>query len=193
METLKQVKTHPIYSRSAFSHSHDVITLAEKCLHKQTSEDFVKFQEELIISVWKILSSTGNKIGGSAEDALCTGLRKLRENEHLKTLWFVVTESDAQPSLYIFLHILRQMFAGLVKARNEMDAPPREVHHEVELSDHDEQVLRYASGYIPFALITFLKHQQTDRTKALTAFLQTWKVLEDNDSEEMGTFLLYTR
>ena len=74
-----------------------------------------------------------------------------------------------------------------------MDAPPREVYHKVELSDHDEQVLCYASGYIPFALITFLKHQQTDRTKALTAFLQTWKVLEDNDSEEMGTFLLYTR
>jgi hypothetical protein len=53
-----------------------------------------------------------------------------------------------------------------VKERNEIDLPniPGPLH-SIEISEHDEQVLSYGSGYIPSALIKLYGRQKVPMQK----------------------------
>ena len=106
----------------------------------------------------------------------------------------VLLKWSNEGSRKLLLNVIRQTLTALVKTRNDMDFPPQMLlQNEIDLEQHDEQVLHCASGYIAFALIKQYQHQNTQTAKAMKAFLETWKVPEDQNAEDIGTFLQYTR
>ena len=72
--------------------------------------------------------------------------------------------------------------------RDEFTAGSQE---EPEISVHDEQVLRYLAGYIPFALHRRYSKMQSNPAKRLAAFQDEWKKADD-EGTEADTFLQYT-
>ena len=120
------------------------------------------------------------------DDTLWTEWSKLAEMTEV-----IIETKHSRP---LYLHVMRKVHNTLVRTRNATDIPltPSTAPND-PLGEHDEQVLRYAAGYIPFSLVKTYRRQSNAHAKAFAAFLLSWKCPSDSTTEECGSFLSYTK
>lgn len=198
-DALYGVENHPIFSMDN-QNSSEIKHISKATSSNSECEAYINFSNLLATKMWKVVTAGGRKFG-VADDKVCIAMHKCRLDKELKTAWSNLLEFCKQTNTgkvgnILLLHIIRHVCEHMVKKRNMTDLPitPKQTVRELAMSNHDEQVLRYAAGYIPFALIKMFRRQKNEKAKALTSFLLSWKVDgDDSTNEELGSFLRYTR
>ncbi|XP_066301667.1 uncharacterized protein [Branchiostoma lanceolatum] len=135
-----------------------------------------------------VLFTAGNEVMWAAYHKLCSG-------EVFHSLWnnlMSKLKKDPCPSLYIF--ITKKVFEGLLKMKHNVDAPPSSGNCNSDdirnMSEAEEQVLRYVAGYIPHALLKRYKKCNNKIAKLYVSVLEQWKVSGTRHSDT--SFLKYT-
>nr|XP_054774354.1 uncharacterized protein LOC129282483 [Lytechinus pictus] len=149
----------------------------------------------ILKSVWEVTERGRHMAVGSSSNAvLWKGFHELRLNDGLATKWqeFVVG-LDVEISEFSIGFLLQGVLEGTVKTilgiRNEHKE--HETASREEFSIHDEQVLRYVAGFVPFALRKRYRRQKSQVASEFVRFLDGLRAKEDNHTQA-DSFLAYT-
>ncbi len=200
MQALKSVKENKIFANKRYPNSVKVSAIAAE-LESNGFQTDSAFVTDLGKTLWDVVSAGGKKFGSATEEKVCCSLHALKLNNALWDHWVTFVSANTssactseQPMRLLFLHVIRSVMTALVTERNEQDliGAPGIPQPVIELGEHDEQVLLYAAGYIPYALLKKFQRQSSNRAKGCAAFLLSWKIPHDSLEGEAGTFLQYT-
>ena len=164
-------------------------------LKSSSDESLEHLAKYLVQELWQTTKS-GEKlpVGSQSNAAVWKSFHHLRCDPSLHSKWndfFAVHSGISKFVLNMVLQeLLCAMLHSILQIRNvtEKNCNP---HVVVELSEHDEEVLRYVSGYIPFALRKRYRRLSSDAAKEYVKFLENLKVEGDQETHA-DSFLAYT-
>lgn len=197
-ETLNQIKTDPFNEIKGSQHGPQLVSIAKSLLKNQTSCDAKKFQ--LILSkIWKAASSgdTRKHLANQREKMwheyhnLCCTQEFIREfNSYLSPALF------EQPCPTLFIQtLMRKLFEKILhlRATSTSHSDNEDLSEEIKISSIEENILRYAAGFVPFSL----KRQCMKRQSSDTQYDEKMKCLNaisvSNEISNPQTFLEYTK
>ncbi len=166
-----------------------VTDLLQEIVDDKRQSDFDDFATKLMNSLSKHFTSdsTGNSRSRSVvKEKAWIAFHKLRISE-LPQLW-----SKFKPNLspLVCQHVNYQLYAELVKSHLCLSVPPRNTHVEVpELTEDEENILRYAAGYVPFKLLT--KYEKISDTEFAVSVIECLSDMSVNGDE--SDLMAYTR
>ncbi|XP_022111422.1 uncharacterized protein LOC110990655 [Acanthaster planci] len=149
---------------------------------------------DMVCALWAILTAGDGKfLKPEASAMMWTAFHKFKlesSSDLMKLLNSLNIDSSGKFVHITYQYILQTVLSLMVNDRYSVDNPDETVNDkETPLSREEEQVLRYAAGYIPFALNQKLKRQSNETAAFLCSVLKKWRACK-TDTEK--TFLEYT-
>ena len=193
-ETLSQIQTDPFNEIKGSQHGQELILIAESLLKNQGLCDAKKFQL-ILAKIWKVAVSGDSRKRPEKQRAkmwhefhiLCC------DDEFVSGFTsYLHTASLEQPCSILFTQtLLRKLFEKLLHLKSKSDIT--KVSHEVKIPPVEENILRYAAGFVPFSLKRqCMKRQSSDpHYNEKIACLNSISV--SNEVGNAQTFLDYTK
>ncbi|XP_011676974.1 uncharacterized protein LOC105444429 [Strongylocentrotus purpuratus] len=187
-EAVLQLKSNEFYQETEVGRK--VIALADEInFHSEIVEGSVR---DIVQDIVEIISAAEDKAAGPvANTFILTKFQTYKCGSRATQLCLAMLsmEEPSIPFRFLQQYVLRVVLEKLMKIiRGDGFEPEEETS---PLSVHDEQVLRYVAGYIPYALCKKFGRMKSQSALAITAFLREWKK-DDDDNTESDTFLQYT-
>ncbi|XP_071476830.1 uncharacterized protein [Diadema antillarum] len=129
-------------------------------------------------------------VGPAANEKICSAFHRLRTQTSLQHTWQTLLlqsniTSSPQTSHLSLQYILRQLL-HIITHRRLIQPDEIQTDDSANLTEHDENVLRYVAGYIPFAL----SKRYTKTNSKFYRTLQSWRGSDEDIVAD--TFLEYT-
>ena len=157
------------------------------------SESFKHATKEVTSDLLDIISSAHNKLPGPAANShVLKNFQAYRTSAKADGIFSkLVGNGQEQTRRFLQQYMLRVMLEKIMKDCVKDEFTESGSQEDPDISVHDEQVLRYLAGYIPFALHRRYSKLRSNPAKRLAAFLDEWKK-DDDAGTEADTFLQYT-
>ena len=170
-----------------------VMSFVVALLNTADTSKFKEFSYTLISALWLIVTSGDEKfLQPEAMDMVWKAFHQYKLKSIKEWKLFLASLqilTDGKHIHIVYQHLLLDLVALIIKDRNTADSPPQNPSSDVVLSKQEEQVLRYAAGYVPFALCEKLRRQRNNTAAKFCKILSTWRVCSTNTAK---TFLEYT-
>ncbi|XP_071502688.1 uncharacterized protein [Diadema antillarum] len=153
------------------------------------SKDFEEGMTAIVRDLLEIVASAQNKsVGPVANTHILTTYHKFRTKTQINDLFAKIAHGRDFCISYFQQYVLRSLLRNiLIVYRGDTD----ESDIIPELSEHDEQVLRYVAGYVPHALFKKYSKMKSPESEHIAAVLQQWRTEED-EYTEAESFLQYS-
>lgn len=92
-------------------------------------------------------------------------------------------------SSLIYQHVNYKLYAELVKSKLCRSAPPYSTHTDIQISEDEENIIRYAAGYVPFKLMK--KYEKSSDTQFAISVIECLSNMSINGDE--SDLLEYSR
>ena len=193
-QALESAQEHPMFNIKNAITAQALILIAHllACIDAEPTRDF---WTSAIAQLWLILESDGRKrLQDTTYVNIWVQYHSLRGQ--LLGKWENILRSTGLHTTGKHVHttyqyVLLSMFQYLMEDRNNRDAPENdETPTESSMDREEEKVLRYVSGYVPYAILKRLRKQTNEMANVFCKFLDTWEVKGSGYSK---TFLEYTR
>ena len=192
-----QVIVEDVQNHKDFKTKHgfgqDVIHLSQSLLHHANDTSFLTFCDKVTSDMWEVVIS-GDRlpVGPASRETMWKSFHEYRLSDDLAAQWTSLLESCNVHSKHIveqllLQHVLRLLLLTLLRERNAADQV-EEVVPSVNLTNQDQLVIRYASGYVPVNLIKRYNKQKSETAQEYVHLLCSWKKDEINST----SFLNYT-
>ena len=162
--------------------------------------ELAQFKSTVTNVLWEALSALDSKLNSAAYDKMSSSFHAISVSTNIRDLWFRSLHSVglfniAQGGDILLQFILRTYFYLLLKQRNETDVPDEQNSNvQYELTEEEQQVVRYIAGYIPYALLKTYSKLEAKGNSAAGVFvkqLKSWRLDQDANTS-VATFLAYT-
>ena len=151
----------------------------------------------LLREIWKVVDSGKNlPVGTPANTEMWKNFHSLRLSDSLWGEWskFLTEQVDIDISEFmkniVLQETLKELLEIVVQRRNIVPTDKELRKQEQEYTTHDQEVLRYIAGFIPYALMKKYRKLSSDAAKQYVVFLEKLKVKEDHT--DVDSFLEYT-
>ena len=159
-----------------------------------TSITFLTMVNIIVAKIYDAASAGDNShIGPVANSRMCSTFHGARIDPQLNKLWEDMI-SEIGLSLPVYVVRLTQQFLMrkilLIITTRRLKHESAKGVREVNLTDHDQNVIRYVAGYIPHALLKRYRKKISGKAKQFCDILQSWK--SGQEDIEADSFLEYT-
>ena len=193
---LAGISLDPLFAKP-FKNAILSVALAAMLYTFVSDDKFIEFCEYLVTNMWRVVTAGDNRPLTYAQtlvthfhnfctdDILLDKWDELLDGYHLERTQI---ESDC-----VLQHILDKVLETIISERNAADLPHlQDIIQATKLSEAEEQVLNYVSGYIPHALLRHYKNMKGNSTaKKYVDILLKWST--DGSYDNGYAFLQYTQ
>ncbi|XP_072018054.1 uncharacterized protein [Amphiura filiformis] len=193
---LKEIPTDPLFCKP-FKNVLLALALVTSLITLVGDEMFAEFCAFIVIRMWQAITA-GDSRPLSYAQTLVTHFHDLCTDEQLLDRWESLLNGlgiscGQLQSDVILQHIMDKLLEKLLSDRNAVDLPTIEENIRISaINKHEEQVLNYVGGYIPFAMLKHYRKLVNNVTATkYVNILSSW--CTDGPYERQYSFLEYTR
>ena len=195
VETLNEIISDPFNKIKHSEHALNLLSCAQSVLQKRSSCAKPKFNS-IVDKLWKAATAGKTRVLPSSQwEKMWKSFHSLASNSEfiLEFEVYLTPALSPQPISKLFLQSLtRKFFEKIVLAIKKAAAKPESSCMETQMTNVEENILRYAAGYVPFALRRqCLKREHNSEWKQKAKCLGALEV--ENEDEELHSFHKYTR
>ncbi|XP_033111493.1 uncharacterized protein LOC117112516 [Anneissia japonica] len=165
--------------------SRDLMTLVETLMKIKSSTPMVEFVKLIISRVWdSICKGDGKKLGPEASEIILTNVFEISMDRNLRDNWRTILREqgghDLRNSLvcnFVYVQLVNSIHSQLISMR-QGEINRTVIEKDRGLTEEEIQIVRYVSGFIPFALVKHYRKHKNGISKIYREILQSWKAVE---------------
>ena len=153
------------------------------------------FAAYLMRELWAIAGSGDHlPVGVAANSLMWSSFHKFRVGQKVQDMWNTflkvkgMKDAEKSTSDMLLQQVLQNSLSSVISMRSVTSTAEAECSYE--LTNHDEQVLKYVAGFVPFALCKRFRRYQSDNAAQFVHFLQSLHA-EGDDETTAESFMSY--
>ncbi|XP_041476457.1 uncharacterized protein LOC121424755 isoform X2 [Lytechinus variegatus] len=190
-----------VSSEERFSGKHgyggDVKSMAQRILAFENSdlENMSMYMFNIILDIVAAVDKT--PVGASLQEEIFKRFHIVRLEEKHRDYWREFLNSLRIDSVgrivgnLLYQFMLEKVLQKTVSFVGSQQVNEKEANPRVELNERELQVLRYVSGFIPYALLKRYRRGKSPLAKEYIRILQSWRASQDKETMA-PSFLAYT-
>ena len=199
METLQEIISDPFNKIKNSEHASNLVSCAQSVLQKRSLCAKPKF-ELVVDKLWKAATAGKARVLPSSQrEKIWKSFHSLASDSEFIVAFeaYLSPALSTQPISKLFIQSLsRKFFEKIVLAMKKADAKYQSDESSsckaIQMTNVDENILRYAAGYVPFALRKqCLKQAHNSERKQKAECLSALQV--ENEDEQLHSFYNYTK